>query len=323
MRHLSKLEQLSLETSYITIGSFDGVHIGHQRIIKSMVKAARQDHLPSVVVTFHPHPAVVLRHIEEPYYLTTPNERASILLDLGVDYIVTLHFDEAFSLLSPFEFMQMIQRHIHPRRLYIGEDFHLGRDRVGDSAALTKLGQQMGYQLEIIQQVDEEGQRVSSSQVRKHLMNGEVALAAHLLGRWYSISDLVVENTYTENDSTFVRRALSFPPQKLLPIPGVYAALIQFKSVLLKSVAYIRSPSIRDQIGPGISLDVFHSKSSEKTPAHEIKLHFVQSIRHGNVSIDDEEFPSLLKSDMTSSQEVLSNVLAEKSLSPGSQNTFP
>jgi riboflavin kinase/FMN adenylyltransferase len=315
MRHLSNLEQLSLEQSYITIGSFDGVHIGHQRIINSMVNAARQDHLPSVVVTFHPHPAVVLRRIDEPYYLTMPDERASVLLDLGVDYIVTLHFDKVISLLSPSEFMGMIADHLHPRCLYIGEDFHLGKDRAGDSNVLAKIGTKRGYRLEIIPQVDEKGQKVSSSQVRKYLMNGDVTTASQLLGRWYSISDLTIEYSETDNISNFDRDTLSFPANKLLPSAGVYAALAQFKPNMLNSVAYIQGPFRDEQRKPEIRLDIFHSRIANKIPADGIKLHFVQSIRRGNVSFDNEEFPSLLRSDMITSEEVLSNVPAEKCLS--------
>jgi len=318
MRHLSNLDQLSLKESYITIGSFDGVHIGHQRIINSMVKAAQRDHLPSVVVTFHPHPAVVLRHIKGPYYLTTPDERARILLDLGVDTIVTLHFDDALSLLSPSEFMNMIFEHIHPKRLYIGEDFALGKDRVGNSTLLATIGAQMGYQLEIISQVDEKGQRVSSSQVRQYLINGEMALVSHLLGRWYSVSDLAVKYSTFYTGSGFERETLSFPPQKLLPAVGVYAASVQFDTRIQTAAAYVQNILHAEQGQPDLRLDIFHSKSSNKTPTEGIKLHFVQSIRLGNVAIDDEEFPNLLRSDMISSQEVLSNVPAEKSLSSGS-----
>src|SRR3972149_1150434 len=125
------LSEVSLPASVLTIGSFDGLHLGHQALIRSLVQGARAEQLPSVVVTFYPHPSVVLRGRRPAFYITLPEEKSARLSALGVDHIVSQKFDEALSRVTAGAFLDRLVSQLNFRRLWIGEDFALGHEREG------------------------------------------------------------------------------------------------------------------------------------------------------------------------------------------------
>ena len=125
MRHIHDLNQVKLDRSWMTIGSFDGVHLGHQQIISSLVDGAKQAGMPSVVVTFFPHPQFILRGESRPYYLTLPEKRAQLLAELGVDYVFTYPFDKRISQLSAKDFITGLHEDFHFQELLVGYDFAL------------------------------------------------------------------------------------------------------------------------------------------------------------------------------------------------------
>ena len=131
MQHFQDLKKISLEGSLVTIGSFDGVHIGHQQIIHSLVDQAHQAGKPAVVVTFHPHPQLVLKEETRPYYLTMPEKRAQLLGELGVAFVLTYPFSLETSRMSPEDFISQLHEHLRFSELWVGYDFALGRDRLG------------------------------------------------------------------------------------------------------------------------------------------------------------------------------------------------
>jgi FAD synthase len=126
-RHYRSLEDVSLKNSWLTIGVFDGVHRGHQEIIKNLTAGAHSNNAPAVVLTFWPHPAVVLGKRENARCLTTPDERAKLMMDLGVDAVITHPFSSGLASLSALEFMRFVNRHLNLYSLWIGYDFALGR----------------------------------------------------------------------------------------------------------------------------------------------------------------------------------------------------
>ena len=131
MLHYQSLEGVSLSNTWLTIGSFDGVHRGHQEIIRRVVASARKANAVSAAVTFYPHPAVVLGKRTNPLFLTTPEERASLLGELGIDVVITYPFTIATSQLSAQDFMTQLHEHLGLRRLFVGKDFALGRGTRG------------------------------------------------------------------------------------------------------------------------------------------------------------------------------------------------
>jgi riboflavin kinase/FMN adenylyltransferase len=223
MRHLTTLDGLSLPAAWATIGSFDGVHRGHQAIIENLVQGAHQSGVPAVVITFFPHPSVVLRGPQGPFFLTTPEERAELLDALGVDIVVTLHFDRQMAALSAEEFMRMIAGHLGLRRLLVGYNFALGRGREGNVDRLRELGEQMGYTLELTRPFELGGEVVSSSRIRALLNRGSASEAAQLLGRPYTLSGEVVHGDGRGHGLGIPTANLSVWQERIIPAVGVYA----------------------------------------------------------------------------------------------------
>ncbi len=174
MRHFRSLENLSLVGSVLSIGTFDGVHLGHQEIIRQLVNRAKQTSLPSIVVTFFPHPDRVLGKKEGRFYLSTPEEKAELLGNLGVDIVVTHPFDLEVASLSASEFLDQLKRKVAFRELVVGYDFALGKKREGTVERLKELRQAFHYELHVIPAVRINGEVVSSSFLRFLLGEGNI-----------------------------------------------------------------------------------------------------------------------------------------------------
>jgi riboflavin kinase/FMN adenylyltransferase len=216
--------RLSQET-VLTIGAFDGVHRGHQALIGTIIDRAQAAGRLSAVLTFHPHPAVVLAPERAPRYLTTPGEKAALLERLGLDILVLHPFNREVAGTAADTFMAAVSGHLNLRELWVGPDFALGRNREGDTARLGELGRQFGYDLHIIQPVANQEQVISSSRIRSLLYEGRVAEAAELLGRYPSLSGEVVPGARRGHDLGFPTANLEVRPERAVPADGIYAVL--------------------------------------------------------------------------------------------------
>jgi riboflavin kinase/FMN adenylyltransferase len=223
MKHYWSLEEVALPDSVLTIGSFDGIHRGHQAIIHRLVEEARQRKLASVALTFFPHPSIVLRNRQEPFYLTTPEERAALLGELGVDIVITHPFTPELADTSALVFMGQVRRYLHPSSILVGYDFALGRGREGNSTKLQELGAKLKYRLEVIQPVRMAGEIISSSQVRAALSDGEIKKVTELLARPYRLSGEVVRGDGRGRKLGIPTANLAIWFWKALPKAGVYA----------------------------------------------------------------------------------------------------
>jgi riboflavin kinase/FMN adenylyltransferase len=227
MKHYWLLEAVQLQDVWLTIGSFDGVHLGHQAIINKITDGAHSEGVPAVVVTFHPHPAAVLRGRHGRYYLTTPEERAALLGEAGVDVVITHPFNLEISNLSAHDFMQRLQNHLGIKHLCIGHDFALGRQREGDLPSLVRLGEDFGYSVEAIPPVELDGQVVSSSRIRTALEAGDLETANRLSGRPFRLDGKVMHGDGRGKRIGIPTANLSFWEQHVLPKPGVYACTVK------------------------------------------------------------------------------------------------
>ena len=223
MTEFTDIKQLKLEHSWVTVGSFDGVHRGHQELIKNMTVQAHQNGRPAVVITFSPHPAVFFKRVPAGYSLTSPEEREALLKNIGVDHVVTLNFDTELANLTAQNFMQMLKDNLDLEKLFIGFDFALGRDRTGTMDVLQQFGKFMGYQVEVITPVRIEGRIISSSQIRQALREGKIKEANDMLGRPYSLEGPVIHGEHRGNKLGFATANISIPEDRLLPARGVYA----------------------------------------------------------------------------------------------------
>ncbi|MHC1785151.1 MAG: bifunctional riboflavin kinase/FAD synthetase [Anaerolineaceae bacterium] len=234
MTHITDLEDFYIDNSWITIGSFDGVHRGHQSLVRSMVGAAHRERTAAGVVTFFPHPAFVLRKMSNPFYLTSPDERAALLNDLGVDFVITIPFDEEMAARTARDFIQLIKSHLGFTRLWAGSDFALGRGRQGNLTYLEELGTDLDFEVDEIPAVSSDGLTISSSQIRSLISRGALHQAAAQLGRWYSLDGRIITGDGRGRTLGIPTANLEIWHQRLVPASGVYAtrAWVDEKSYL-------------------------------------------------------------------------------------------
>lgn len=210
----------------LTIGNFDGLHLGHRSILSTVVSRADALDGEAVVYTFDPHPRRVLRPSRAPRLLTTTEQKLELLEAEGIDLVILEPFDTAFARTTPEAFVREVHARIAPREVYVGYDFHFGRDREGSMRLLTEMGPRLGFAVTIIPEVTVEGEDVNSSRIRALLEQGDVGAAGRLLGRHYTIRGRVVEGDRRG-------RTLGFPTANLeteneiLPRSGVYAARLR------------------------------------------------------------------------------------------------
>lgn len=239
MQHVQDLSSLNLDGCGLTIGSFDGVHLGHQALIKALVADAHQAGLPAVVLTFYPHPATVLRDRLQAFYLTLPHEKEALMAALGVDYVVTQRFDVAFSRMPAGTFLDTLERHLTFKRLWIGEDFAFGHQREGDRALLDQASKARGFSLYVLPRVVTSDGVVRSSRIRQALREGDVSLAARLLGRPFNVPGVVVQGAGRGKQLGVPTANLSVDELRAYPGPGVYACHARVAGECWKAVTNI------------------------------------------------------------------------------------
>ncbi|MGB9639754.1 MAG: hypothetical protein ACPL4H_02510, partial [Anaerolineales bacterium] len=176
----------------MSIGTFDGVHRGHQEIIRQLTQGAHQNDKPAIVVTFYPHPAKVLGKREGRYYLSTPEERAEDLGNLGVDIVISHPFNQEIAQLSAEEFIERLKKRLNFSELIVGYDFALGRNREGNVKKLAELSAKYHYSLKIVPALKIDGEIVSSSLLRNILAAGDIEKVNRLLGRPFRLRGKVI-----------------------------------------------------------------------------------------------------------------------------------
>lgn len=212
----------------VTVGNFDGLHIGHRAITDTVVARARAIDGCAVLYTFEPHPIKILRPSRAPGLLTTIEQKTELIEQAGIDVMIVEKFDADFARTTAEEFIQTIlYQRIRPIGVYVGYDFHFGRDREGSMRLLTELGPRLGFAVTIIPEVTVGGQDVNSTRIRKLLRDSHVAAAAQLLGRPYSVRGRIVEGARRGRTLGFPTANLA-PENEVLPAAGVYAGRLRF-----------------------------------------------------------------------------------------------
>lgn len=209
--------------SAVTVGSFDGIHVGHRAVLREL-RAAAETTLPSVVVTFEPHPLSVLRPADAPPRLSDPAERALLLTDAGIDRLYVLPFTAELADLDAAAFARrVLVEKLRCRMLVAGENHRLGRDRVGGPAELRRLGAAHGFDVRIVPPVLVDGSPASSTRVRHAIGAGDLALAERLLGRPYGVFAPVVPGAGRGRQLGVPTANLAVPHSKHMPPAGIYA----------------------------------------------------------------------------------------------------
>jgi len=214
----------------ITVGTFDGVHRGHRDVVERLVDRSRVLKIPSVLVTFEPHPLEIVNPAAAPLLLTTHNEKEEVLAETGIDYMAVVPFTSRLASYSAEDFVELILRRcFRMRELLIGYDHGFGRQRAGNVDVLKMLGERDGFRVDVVAPVSTaDGHSVSSTSIRRAVAGGDLVRAGESLGRLYSVSGKVVEGLKRGRTIGFPTLNLGAPPRrKLLPPEGVYAVRVQ------------------------------------------------------------------------------------------------
>lgn len=212
----------------VTVGTFDGVHLGHQMVLKALIRKARELRLHSVVVTFDQHPLRIVRPEHAPPELTTHGEKEQILSLYDVDRIHIVPFTKELSHYPPERFVtEILIGQFRMKHLVIGYDHGFGKGRSGDVETLQRIGRELGFGVDVVPPYDVDGQHVSSSRIRALLQEGRIDEANHALGRPYAIRGRVARGDGRGRQLGMPTANLELDdPHKLLPLPGIYAVKV-------------------------------------------------------------------------------------------------
>jgi riboflavin kinase/FMN adenylyltransferase len=236
------------EPCALSVGVFDGVHLGHRYLIGKLMESAKSSGFRSGVVTFDTHPDNVLVPQRSIHYLTTLEERLALLGELGLDFTLVLPFTEELAQTSARDFITSLRDRLRMRELWIGPDFALGRDRQGDAAYLRTLGQELGFRLEALQPVLHKGKVISSSNIRALLREGRVTEASHLLGHYPTLTGKVVRGARRGQNLGFPTANLAVDEQMMIPANGIYAVRVRWGTTNHQGVVNIGvRPTFQDQ----------------------------------------------------------------------------
>jgi riboflavin kinase/FMN adenylyltransferase len=219
-----------VKDTVITVGTFDGVHRGHRDVIERLAARSRALKIPSVLVTFDPHPLEIVNPAAAPLLLTTHDEKLEVLAETGIDYMAVVPFTAKLAEYSAEDFVEaVLRRCFRMRELLIGYDHGFGRQRAGNVAVLKTLGERDGFKVQVVEPVStSDGHSVSSTSIRRAIAGGDLQRAAEALGRPYSVGGRVIEGAQRGRTIGFPTLNLGPPPhRKLLPPEGVYAVRVQ------------------------------------------------------------------------------------------------
>jgi riboflavin kinase/FMN adenylyltransferase len=261
MQHYRFLEEVSLQNSWLTVGVFDGIHRGHQQIIRKLTTGAHANGAPAVVLTFDPHPASVLTG-KELKCLTLPDERANLLEKLDVDAVITERFTRELSAVSAHDFMARLRRQLGLKYLLIGYDFALGKGREGNAARLTEIGSELGYTVEVVPAISDESGVISSTAIRKLIEVGNVVEAARLLGHPYSLHGPVIHGDGRGKTIRVPTANIAYAREKMIPVRGIYACW-----------AYLGDEKYPAAINIGINPTFTPDKQTPNVEVHLLDFH--------------------------------------------------
>ena len=306
-QHLRDLRDASLETdSVVTIGVFDGMHLGHQALVAEIVARARETQRLAVALTFFPHPDKVLRNAEQRYYLTSPQERAELLLAHGIDLVITQPFDEATRQLPAADFVALLSRHLRMRELRVGADFALGFQRQGDIDFLRALGQQRGFCVATIESVvSAGGLRIGSSSLRDLLRTGDAAAARTLLGRDYALRGEVVMGQQRGRSIGVPTANLHVWEEKIIPASGVYASW-----ALVGEQRYMAATNIGTRptfAGDSLSIEAHLLDFDSDIYGETLTLEFAQRLRAERKFAGFEELVAQIRADIAAVSALLAS----------------
>lgn len=307
MVHLRSLKEAKPDSdSLVSIGVFDGVHLGHQNLIGRLVQKANQSGRVAVVVTFFPHPDKVINETSGRYYLTTPEKRAELLLQLGVDMVVTLAFDARFRRLPAADFVDQLVTNLRIKELWVGADFALGFRREGDVRFLKAQGARRGFEVEAIELITSvnSDRLIRSSKVRELVRRGAMLDAKSMLGRPYSLSGKVVEGDQRGRTIGIPTANIAVWPEQILPAKGVYATWAILGGDPIMAAANIGyRPTFS---GDAVTVEAHLLDFNRDIYGENLELRFEKRLRAERKFAGLDDLVAQIRSDISASRQYLS-----------------
>lgn len=295
----AKKMKAPLEASVVTIGNFDGVHLGHQQLIENVVREAKSFDVPSVVYTFHPHPVKVLRPDKPTFRMFDLKDQQEQFEKRGLHYVIIEEFTKEFAQLRPRDFLeQYLIKFFNPKTLVVGHDFSFGADRTGNLAFLQSYCQQKGIRLLIIPPFQLQGVPVSSSRIREFLKNGDVESANGFLGRKYYLRGSVAKG-FQRGRSIGVPTANIHPDVEFIPRPGVYCTLTKIGSQFYSSITNIGyNPTFQVQEGSSVKIETHLLDFNAQIYGVEVEVSLLHFIRDEKKFSGIEELKTQIHQDI-------------------------
>jgi riboflavin kinase/FMN adenylyltransferase len=287
----------------VTIGSYDGLHLGHQAIINRVIELARKERGEAIVLTFEPHPVKFL-HPELPIPLITPYRKKMILLErFGIDCTINLPFTRDLAAMSAEEFItEIVQQLIAPRWVVVGFNFTFGKDRTGTAEELKKIGERLGFGVEIIPPYTVAGKVVSSTRIRELIMEGKILEANRMLGMNFFILGTVIHGHARGKDLGFPTANLEIT-EDLYPKAGVYAASVTIDGKTHKGVVSIGT---NPTFGNGkFAVEVFLFDYQGNLYGKELQVAFVARLRDEQTFTSPEALVRQIERDVHKAKEIL------------------
>ena len=262
-----------------TIGNFDGVHLGHQAVLAALKVRARQQGLPSLLITFEPQPLEYFRPEQAPARLTRPREKLELLREAGIDRVLLLRFDQDLAMMEAEDFIrEILVDGLGVKHLYVGDDFRFGRNRVGDFDLLQAQGREQGFTVENLETISDKCGRISSTRIRQALAVGDMETAACCLGRGYRMSGKVEHGNKKG-------RTIGFPTMNVgvarlhSPVHGVFAVFVEgLEDRPLAGVASIGNRPIVDGDDRFV-LEVHVFDFAREVYGAQVSVHFIERLR--------------------------------------------
>ena len=273
--------------SVLTLGTFDGVHIGHQKILKKLIKEAKSLNFESVLLTFFPHPRMVLKQDEKIQLLNTIVEKTKLIEDIGVDNLIIHPFDTTFSELSAEDFVKKILiDQLNLGKIIIGYDHKFGKNRSADINDLIKLGKKYDFEVEQISAKEIDDISISSTKIRKALLEGNIELANNYLGHTYSLLGTIVEGRKNGRTINYPTANLKIEEDyKLVPKNGVYIVSSVFENKTVYGMMNIgKNPTVD---GVSDSIEIHYFDFNEELYNKKVSVNLISRIR------DEQKFESL------------------------------
>ncbi len=306
INHLEKITQ-PFKAAVITVGNFDGVHIGHQALFHEVIERADAIDGTSIAMTFEPHPIRVLKKNNHPPLITLYEQKTELIERAGIDVLICIPFTLEFASLPAEAFIKdLLVAKIGMQAIIVGEDYTFGKNREGDLTVLKSYASQMGYEVIVadwIKSPRNVSDRISSTKIREFVMAGEVEPARKMLGRHYQIRGLVVKGRDRGAKLLGVPTANIKLQDELCPKTGIYAVTVDYNNRLYKGVANIGySPTFDDN---EFSVEVHLLDFAENIYGEKIRINFIQRIRNEKKFANISELKEQIKQDIKTAHEIL------------------